>query len=885
MRPTSQPAATMPAVSPPQLLQPRRPEGGAAPPQLRPPPTTPVRPTVGPPTLLKPRPSVTPKPPALQPSQPQSGPAQTRVTMPVVMPKPELKPSTPALQPSQPQSGLAQSRVTMPVVMPKPELKPSTPASRPPALGDRLDGTRQFQPQRGGLQSTAITAPPEGRGAGTTLNRPDPHKPRVTELLRPTQTEQIPDDLLVNDDKSKKPFKKGRKEKVTAEMRRAARKLREKARDEKAAAARKEKEEIFEVGEEGMSLEQLADIIQVDPSEIVRSLFMKGITLSMNQVLDKNICKVVAAEYDILVLDKAEETVAEKGKKRTEFLTDEDIDDLTPRPPVVTVMGHVDHGKTSLLDYIRKKRVAAGEAGGITQSIGAYNTSVEVDGELKTICFLDTPGHEAFSAMRARGAQQCQRKRIVGSHGSSKSSSGSSSKSSSGSKAVAVAAAKAPVAIEAKAAVTDLAIIIVAADDGVRPQTREAVAHAQAAGVPILVAINKVDKAGADVERVKQELLELNLVAEEWGGSTPMVAVSAKKGTGIPDLLQAVTWMAEEQSLQANAKRAAQGTIIESHLDRKVGPVATLLVQAGTLKVGDIISAGAAYGKVRTLRDDLGQPMQEAGPSIAVQMVGLGSCPMAGEEWGVVASESAAREISVKSLASSRNQRMVEMTGGGSMVTLSSLATVDEDLEALQKMNLIIKGDTMGVVEAIKNALSALPQHSVTLRFLLSNAGDISISDVDLAAASTGLVLGFNLKPDTAVEEHAKRLGVKLMTYNVIYDLIDDVKAAMEGKLRSIDEKVFLGKGEVKAVFGTGKKRVAGCVVLNGKLQKGAFVIVKRGKQVVAEGKLISLRRVKDNVDEVPEGVECGVGMEGFIEWQEKDTFECFQVSRGCGPG
>ncbi|KAJ9507639.1 hypothetical protein QJQ45_019178 [Haematococcus lacustris] len=874
MRPTSQPATIMPAISPPQLLQPRRPaagpSSGAAPPQLRPPPTT----TVPPPTLLKPRPSVTPKPPALQPSQPQSGPAQTRVTMPVVMPKPELKPSTPALQPSQPQSGPAQSRVTMPVVMPKPELKPSTPASRPPALGDRIDGTRQFQPQRGGLQSTAITAPPEGRGAGTTLNRPDPHKPRVTELLRPTQTEQIPDDLLVNDDKSKKPFKKGRKEKVTAEMKRAARKLREKARDEKAAAARKEKEEIFEVGEEGMSLEQLADIIQVDPSEIVRSLFMKGITLSMNQVLDKNICKVVAAEYDILVLDKAEETVAEKGKKRTEFLTDEDIDDLTPRPPVVTVMGHVDHGKTSLLDYIRKKRVAAGEAGGITQSIGAYNTSVEVDGELKTICFLDTPGHEAFSAMRARGAQ-----------------------------------------------VTDLAIIIVAADDGVRPQTREAVAHAQAAGVPILVAINKVDKAGADVERVKQELLELNLVAEEWGGSTPMVAVSAKKGTGIPDLLQAVTWMAEEQSLQANAKRAAQGTIIESHLDRKVGPVATLLVQAGTLKVGDIISAGAAYGKVRTLRDDLGQPMQEAGPSIAVQMVGLGSCPMAGEEWGVVASESAAREISVKSLASSRNQRMVEMTGGGSMVTLSSLATVDEDLEALQKMNLIIKGDTMGVVEAIKNALSALPQHSVTLRFLLSNAGDISISDVDLAAASTGLVLGFNLKPDTAVEEHAKRLGVKLMTYNVIYDLIDDVKAAMEGKLRSIDEKVFLGKGEVKAVFGTGmatgkelagghqqadrqqqslskrhtsidckspsaacagvcagKKRVAGCVVLNGKLQKGAFVIVKRGKQVVAEGKLISLRRVKDNVDEVPEGVECGVGMEGFIEWQEKDTFECFQI-------
>ncbi|KAF5827343.1 P-loop containing nucleoside triphosphate hydrolase protein [Dunaliella salina] len=465
-------------------------------------------------------------------------------------------------------------------------------------------------------------------------------------------------------------------------------------------------------------------------------------------------------------------------------------------------MGHVDHGKTSLLDYIRKSRVAAREAGGITQGIGAYNTTVEVDGEQRMVCFLDTPGHEAFSAMRARGAQ-----------------------------------------------VTDIAVIIVAADDGIRPQTREAVAHAQAAEVPIIVAINKIDKPGADPERVKTELLELNLVPEEWGGNTPMVLVSAKKGEGIADLLQIISWTAEEKALVCNPLNRAQGTVIEAHLDRKVGPVATLLVQAGTVKHGDIINAGGAYGKIRVLKDDLGNNLESAGASIPVQVIGLNLTPMAGEEWSAAANETEAREAAEVVQEKVRMQRMAEMTGGGSMVTLSSLATVDEDSEAMQKLNLIIKGDSMGMVEAIKASLSTLPQEAISLRYLLSGSGDITLSDIDLAAASGGLVLGFNLEPNDIVETHAKRLGVRVMTY----------------------------KAEVKAVFGSSKSKVAGCVVTQGKLQK-QFITVRRGKQVVFDGKMASLRRIKDDVEEVAEGVECGLGAEGFTDWKEGDKIECYTM-------
>jgi len=663
----------------------------------------------------------------------------------------------------------------------------------------------------------------------------------------------------------------GKREKVTAEMKRAARQTREADRLVRLAAGRREREEIFEVGDAGMSLEALALAIQVDPSEVVRSLFMKGIILSMNQVLDKNTVKLVAAEYDLLVVDKDEAKVSDGAKKRLEYLSDEDVDDLRPRPPVVTVMGHVDHGKTSLLDFIRKSRVAAGEAGGITQSIGAYNVDVEMDGKTSTVCFLDTPGHEAFSAMRARGAR-----------------------------------------------VTDVAVVVVAADDGVRPQTREAVAHARAADVPIVVAINKIDKPGADVERTKQGLLELELVPEEWGGNTAMVAISAKKGTGIDDLLTAIAWTAEERNLMANPSRPAAGTVVEAHLDRRRGAVATLLVQAGTLRVGDVLASGACYGKVKALSDGRGTAVGAAGPSIAVQMVGLNAVPQAGDEFAAYPGEADARAAADAAMSGMRAARLAEMGGGGSMVTLSSLATVEDDDsfsggdyasmsggggsgggngngngngsggsdDALQRLNIIIKADTSGMAEAIKGALSSLPQQSVALRYLLCAAGDVSTGDVDLAAASGGLVLAFNLSPDEAVLAKAKSQGVLLTTHKVIYELIDSVTAAMEGRLRVLEAREELGRATVKAVFAYGKLKVAGCGVEEGKLVKGAQAEVLRPRTggsrgapaSVHKGAIVSLRRVKDGVEEVAAGLECGVGVDGFAEWREGDVVSCFRL-------
>lgn len=688
----------------------------------------------------------------------------------------------------------------------------------------------------------AVTAMPPRPDEMGVLRKPDPPTMRVLERINPPKAPSMVVEIVEeeagageaadDDDKKKggKGKRKGRREKVTAEMKRKAREERAKERDVKARKARREREEIFEVGDGGMSLEDLADAIQVDPSDIVRSLFMKGIMLSMNQVLDKNTVKLVAQEYELLVVDKEEETVTDSAKKRNDFIVEDDLDHLVARPPVVTVMGHVDHGKTSLLDYIRKTRVAAGEAGGITQGIGAYNVQVEVEGETRGICFLDTPGHEAFSAMRARGAR-----------------------------------------------VTDIAVIIVAADDGVQPQTREAVSHAQAAEVPIVVAINKIDKPGADVEKTKQGLLDMNLVPEEWGGSTPMVAISAKKGTGVDELLQVLLFEAEAKQLMANPVRAAVGTVIEAHLDRRRGAVSTMLVQAGTLRVGDLVRAGACVGKVRSLTNDRGQSITEATPSVAAQVVGLNTVPQAGDEFQVYTSEADARRDAQLQEEALRQQHFADMTGG-SMVTLSSLATIDEDSEALQRLNIVIKGDTSGVVEAIKSALGALPQDMVALRYLLAAAGDITSSDIDLAAASGAMIIGFNLSPDETTLAYAKRLGVLVSTYKVIYNLIDDVKAAMQGRLRQVEEKQVLGLAEVRGVFGSGKTRVAGGLVTEGKLVKGAQVTVKRGNEVLHTGPLTSLRRVKDDVSEVLMGVECGFGTEGFTGWNLGDKLECFAM-------
>ena len=585
-----------------------------------------------------------------------------------------------------------------------------------------------------------------------------------------------------------------------------------------------------------MAVSELAAKLALPPTAVVKTLFLKGIMVQVNQVLDADMVRVVAAEHGADVVDAAEGGVTDAARKTGEFDFDDDApSDLKPRPPVVTVMGHVDHGKTSLLDRVRASRVAAGEAGGITQSIGAYTTDItSADGSVKKITFLDTPGHEAFSAMRARGTR-----------------------------------------------VTDIAIVVVAADDGVRPQTVEAIAHAKAAGVPIIIALNKVDKEGADVERVKGELAEAaGLVPEEWGGDVPMVPISAKQGTGVDDLLETIALVAELEQLSANPDRPAAGTVIEAQLDRRAGPAASVLVAAGTLRPGDIVVAGAAYGRVRSLTDDAGADVAEAGPSLAVRITGLSAVPAAGDGFRVCASEQEARRLAEDAASAARLDRLAEAAGSAKITTMS-LASLDDDAggeEALQRVNVILKADAAGAVEAVRAAVTSLPQDRVSVRFLLAAPGDVTLSDIDLAYASDAVVLGFNVTPSDAVAASAKRAGVDIRSYRVIYDLVDDLRAAMEGRLSAVDERTPIGRAVVKAVFGGGARRVAGCAVEDGILRKGCLAVVTRGKRVVAEGLLTSLRRVKDDVSEVGAGLECGVSVAGFSDWAENDTVQAYDV-------
>eukprot|EP00884_Botryococcus_braunii_P000727 jgi/Botrbrau1/10655/Bobra.53_2s0013.1 len=561
---------------------------------------------------------------------------------------------------------------------------------------------------------------------------------------------------------------------------------------------------------------------------------MKGIMSQVNQVLDAETVKLVAADFEVEVLDRDEGGVETMARKTTDYLLESDMDYLQIRPPVVTVMGHVDHGKTSLLDYIRDTKVAVGEAGGITQAIGAYTCEVPFGEDINQITFLDTPGHEAFSAMRARGTR-----------------------------------------------VTDIAIIVVAADDGVRPQTLEAIAHAQAAQVPIVVAINKVDKEGANVERVKQEMAEAGLLPEEWGGSAQMVPISAKTGEGVDSLLETVLLVAEVEQLMANPDKNAVGTVIEAHLDRRTGPVASLLIAAGTLRPGDVVVAGTAYGKVRTLVGSRGD-VEEAGPSVAVQMVGLNTVPTAGDEFRVCETEQEARRQAEEELERSRIVRLAEQAGT-TMVTVQSLASMDDGdmpMEALQRLNVIVKADVSGTLEAIKSALGTLPQDRVALRFLLAAPGEITASDVDLAYASAGVIIGFNTEPGDSVLALAKQRGVEIVTYRVIYDLVDEMRVRMEGRLAAVEERVDVGEAQVRAIFGGGSGKVAGCLVTDGYLRRDCHVDVMRGRkrQVVHTGKLSSLRRVKDAVKEVPAGTECGAAIDGFLDWEEGDIIACYEL-------
>ncbi len=575
-----------------------------------------------------------------------------------------------------------------------------------------------------------------------------------------------------------------------------------------------------------LTVQELASLLQVPETEIVKRLFFQGIAATITQTLDLATARMVADELGVQVEAAVQEAAA---RKVTEMLDAADLDSLQRRPPVVTIMGHVDHGKTTLLDSIRKTKVAQGEAGGITQHIGAYHVDVEHDGEQEQIVFLDTPGHEAFTAMRARGAR-----------------------------------------------VTDIAILVVAADDGVRPQTIEALRHAQAAEVPIIVAINKIDKEEAQPDRVKQELTEYGLVAEEWGGETIMTPVSALTGTNLDTLLEMILLVSEVEELVANPNRPAKGTVIEAHLDKAKGPVATLLVQNGTLRVGDTLVAGSVLGKVRAMVDDRGERVKEASPSFAVEILGLNEVPAAGDEFEVFIDEKQARSLVDERLISQRQTRL-QQAMSSRRVTLNSLSARAQEGE-LKELNLILKADVQGSVEAIVGALKQLPQNEVQVRLLLAAPGEVTETDVDLAAASGAVIVGFNTTLASGARQAADQAGVDVREYEIIYKLLEDLQGAMEGLLEPELVEEPLGQAQVRAVFPVGRGAVAGCYVQSGKLVRNCNIRVHRQDVVVYEGTLDSLRRMKEDVKEVNSGYECGIGVDNFSTWAENDRVEAFRM-------
>jgi translation initiation factor IF-2 len=570
-----------------------------------------------------------------------------------------------------------------------------------------------------------------------------------------------------------------------------------------------------------MTVQELAQALVVPETEIIRRLFMKGIAVNITESLDIAIIRMVAEEQGVTVEVSEAQSAA---KKTTEMLEEGDLENLQRRPPVVTIMGHVDHGKTSLLDSIRATKVAAGEAGGITQHIGAYHVDVEHEGKMQQVVFLDTPGHEAFTAMRARGAR-----------------------------------------------VTDVAILVVAADDGVQPQTIEAISHAKAAEVPLIVAINKIDKEEANPDRVKQELMEHGLVPEEWGGDAIMVPVSAIQKQNLDSLLEMIILVSEVEDLQANPNRLAKGTVIEANLDKARGPVATLLVQNGTLKVGDIVVAGSAYGKVRAMIDDRGHRVEEATPSFAVEVLGLRDVPQAGDEFDVFENEKDASSIATSRSQAQRQSRIMRRTSLGAV---SARAQEGE----LKELNLILKGDVQGSVEAIVAALRQLPQREVQLRLLLSAAGEVTETDIDLAAASEAVIIAFNTTLASGARQAADAAGVDVREYNVIYKLLDDIQGAMEGLLDPELVEEPLGEVEVRTVFKISRGAIAGCYVLSGKVLRNCKVRVRRNGEVIHEGILDSLRRIKDDVKEVNAGYECGISLDNFDSWNEGDIIEAYKM-------
>ena len=723
-------------------------------------------------------------------------------------------------------------------VLPKAETKEAKPkaaeqAKTAPAAkpGDKPAAKPQEKPAA--QQSTA--APEQS----TPVKKDKPHTPRQVAEKRVVDTRG---GAAVNIEKYNEKFedmagakanynnlRRGNKEKITSKSKQrpqaqlASAKRRQEERDKmnklQLEIAKKQQLKV-EIPDE-ISVGELASRMKKTASEVIKQLFKMGVFASVSDVIDYDTAALVAMELGCKVEKEVIVTVEER-------LIDDHEDkpeDLVPRAPVVVVMGHVDHGKTSLLDYIRHANVVSGEAGGITQHIGAY--TVDVNGS--PITFLDTPGHEAFTSMRARGAM-----------------------------------------------VTDIAILVVAADDGIMPQTVESINHAKAANIPVVVAINKMDAVGANPERIKQQLTEYDLVSEEWGGDTIVCPISAKTGQGIDNLLENLAVLSEVLELKANPNRAAKGAVIEARLDKGRGPIMTVLVQNGTLKLGDIIIAGTAVGRVRTMINDKGQRVTEAGPSTPVEISGMSEVPSAGDTFNAVADERMARELA--------EERRIQMSSnampGTKKVSLEDLFSQIQAGE-MKTLNVIVKADVQGSAEAVKASLEKISNEEVRVKVIHSAVGAINESDVMLAATSGAIIVGFNVRPDNAARDSAARSKVDMRMYRVIYDCINEIEAAMKGMLAPKFKEAVIGHAEVRETYKVSKVgTVCGCYCTDGKIQRGCEVRVLRDNIVIHEGELASLRRFKDDVKEVASGYECGMQVEKFNDIKVGDVIECFVMEQ-----
>ena len=574
---------------------------------------------------------------------------------------------------------------------------------------------------------------------------------------------------------------------------------------------------------ETMTVQYLSEVLNQNPIDVIKQLMRNGIMASMNQVVDYQVATLVTTALGIRTT-MAEPPTAAKEPKTASAVKDDEAD-LMIRPPVVTILGHVDHGKTSLLDYIKNSKVADGEAGGITQHIGAY----QVESNGNPITFLDTPGHAAFTAIRARGAR-----------------------------------------------VTDIAVLVVAADDGIMPQTLEAINHAKAAEVPIVVAINKMDLPGADPERVKRQLSEQELLVEDWGGDIISVDVSATTGDGVDNLLESLLLVAEIGELKANPNKPANGVVIEAKLDRKRGPNTTVLIQDGTLNVGDFIVAGSAYGRVKAMNNDQGKPVQSVLPGYPAEVLGFGSVPEAGDQLSVALNEREGR-----AMAEAAGKAQFSQAAQGRALTLEEVVN-QIDSDEIKELNLVVKADVQGSVEAVRGALEGLVDEDAKVRVLHTGSGAVTESDILLASASEAIVISFSIGSEPSAEKLADRMGVEIRHYNIIYQLIDDVEKALHGMLDPVYTEVIVGRAEVREIFeGRRGTQIAGCRVTEGRMVRNGDVRVVRDGQIVQDGVITSLRHFREEVNEMNAGTECGIILQGFNDYQEGDVLEVHRQERG----